>query len=78
MGVLRNVRKPTYEEQLDKQIQEATAKKGKGKKDKGPPRDDGQVRDEGQCEGACLEAVQSGRAVPSTGNGCKTSSAAVR
>ena len=31
IGVLRNVRKPTYEEQLDKQIQEATAKKGKGK-----------------------------------------------
>jgi len=31
VGVLRNVRKPTYEELLDARIQEAVAKKGKGK-----------------------------------------------
>lgn len=31
MGVYRSIRKPTYEEQLDRQIQQATAKKGKGK-----------------------------------------------
>ncbi|MFO0936624.1 MAG: hypothetical protein U0798_08950 [Gemmataceae bacterium] len=31
IGVLRNVRKPTYEEQLDKQIADVRAKKGKGK-----------------------------------------------
>ena len=31
VGVLRSVRKPTYEELLEKQIQDATAKRGKGK-----------------------------------------------
>ena len=30
-GVLRNIRKPTYEELLDGQIADAVAKKGKGK-----------------------------------------------
>src|SRR5207302_8193690 len=31
VGVLRNVRKPTYEELLDTQVSETVAKKGKGK-----------------------------------------------
>ena len=31
VGVLRNVRKPTYEEQFDKQVSEVVAKRGRGK-----------------------------------------------
>ena len=31
VGVLRSVQKPTYEEQLDRQVADATAKKGPGK-----------------------------------------------
>jgi 2-oxoglutarate ferredoxin oxidoreductase subunit beta len=31
VGVLRNIRRPTYEELLEKRINDAVAKKGKGK-----------------------------------------------